>query len=272
MKRLLLAFIVIINSFLSGYGQGVNDKYNLTEKIYIHWGWNRAWYTNSDIHFKSDNYDFTLSKVQAKDRQSEFSFKKYLFLTQLSVPQTNLNVGYHLSDKYSIAIGFDHMKYVMVQGQASTIKGNISVENSSYSGTYNNEPIVLDRDFLTYQHTDGLNYLFGEINRHDRFVSRKRVQVSTVTGASIAVLRPRSDVTLLNIHGPNKYHYAGYGINAKVGLNILLFNRISFMTEVKGGVINLPNVKATLNPNERVRQHFGYLQANVLMGVLFGFH
>jgi len=40
-------------------------------------------YSNSDIHFTGDGYDFTLLGVRANDRQSEFGLTPFLNLEPL---------------------------------------------------------------------------------------------------------------------------------------------------------------------------------------------
>jgi len=269
MKKHLLILFVLNLLILPVLAQSTKPAHDRSSKWYVYWGWNRGWYTNSDLHLQGDGYNFNLADVKAQDRPSELSLKNYLFFTSLTVPQTNVKAGYHFSDKYSVALGFDHMKYVVEQYQTTIIDGTINVGDSEYNGTYQNQEIELKRNFLRYEHTDGLNYVFLEFNRHDRLLDKDKLQISTVFGASPAFLRPRTDVTFLNVQGPNVYHFAGYGINAKFGLDILLFNRLSLMSEVKGGYINLPDVRATLNPNEKVSQHFSFLQANFILGFVF---
>ena len=50
---------------------GVQQKKKPTNKgkFFAHWGWNRASYSDSDIRFTGENYDFVLSDVKAQDRQ-----------------------------------------------------------------------------------------------------------------------------------------------------------------------------------------------------------
>ena len=52
-------------------------------KMFVYWGWNRANYSDSDIHFKGENYDFTLSNVKAKDKVTRFSFYDYFHPTRI---------------------------------------------------------------------------------------------------------------------------------------------------------------------------------------------
>lgn len=58
--------------------------------------------------------------MKATDRQTPFGmiyFDPVLF----TIPQYNARLGYFFKDNWSISIGMDHMKYVMVQDQMATL-------------------------------------------------------------------------------------------------------------------------------------------------------
>jgi len=164
------------------------------------------------------------------------------------------------------------LKYVMVRDQTTTITGEINRRGSVYNGTYANDSIQLGYNFLRYEHTDGLNYVFLELNRHDEWFNLKqsKIRISTVVGAGPALLRPRTDVTLLNRQGRNVYHNAGYGVNGKLGLQVLLFNHFNIASELKGGYINMQHIRATENKEDIAKQQFGFLQFNFQIGATFG--
>jgi hypothetical protein len=42
--------------------------------MFVFWGWNRAMFSKSDIHFKGNGYDFVLHNVVAHDRPSDLSW------------------------------------------------------------------------------------------------------------------------------------------------------------------------------------------------------
>ena len=82
LKTNSIILVVLLFSFLSLIGQEnppVSKKNKVTNKgkFFAYWGWNWASYTNSDIRFKGEDYDFTLSEVRAQDRQTKFSFSNY---------------------------------------------------------------------------------------------------------------------------------------------------------------------------------------------------
>lgn len=271
MHRLLTVMLVLLAT-IPARAQQTSKEFQLSEKFYLYWGWNRGWYSKSDVHLFGSDHDFVLHDAEARDLQSDFSFRKYFYITSLSVPQTNIKLGYYLNDKYSFAVGFDHMKYKLVQDQVTTITGSIDRPGSKYSGTYNGEDLVLDEHFLTYDHTDGLNYVFVEGNRHDQLFESTggKFVLSAETGVGLALLRPRTAVRFLDVKGPNVYHNAGYGLNGKVGLNLRVFKHVSIMSELKAGYINMPHIRATANKEGEAEQHFWFLQSNLLLGATFG--
>lgn len=144
---------VVVLFFLSisnmGFTQNILNSKGRKGELYFYWGWNVSWYGKSDINFKGTDYDFTLNDVRAKDRQTPFSVNKYLNPLNATIPQFNFRLGYYFKDNYSLSIGIDHMKYVMIQNQQVLIDGTISNTSSSYDGIYHNEPIVLVEDFFT---------------------------------------------------------------------------------------------------------------------------
>lgn len=237
-------------------------------KMYIHFGWNWDHFTKSNIHFQGIDHDFTLYDVKAQDRNTPFSAAVYLNPTRLSIPQTNLKIGYYFHNKWNVAFGLDHMKYVVEQNQDVNIDGTIN-RNSVYDGNYQNDNIKLSPWFLQYEHTDGLNFVYFEINRVDRVLKTRFFDINITEGFDLGALVPRSDVVFLGGQEWDKYHLAGYGTALKVGVNLTFFNYFHIQSELKGGFIHLPDVKTTPNPEDKASQHFFFSQHNILLGAIF---
>ena len=268
----LLAFLLTTQSFAQDIAPKVEEE-NQKGKMYIFWGWNRGWYSNSDIHFTGDNYDFTLNDVEAKDRQSPLNFGTYFKPNSITIPQTNFRIGYFIHDKYDISIGVDHMKYVMIQNQQTQITGDIN-DVTNYDGSYTDNDIALTKDFLIYEHTDGLNYLNAEITRNDDLlklfkanVNSDKFQINTLLGVGLGALMPKSNVTLWNNQRHDEFHFAGYGFSAKAGLNVTFFKHFFIRTEYKAGFINMPDVRTSPDPSDKAAQHFTFTQWNFDFGV-----
>ncbi|TYA86799.1 hypothetical protein [Seonamhaeicola marinus] len=250
-------------------------EYNPSKKgkFYLYWGWNRADYTKSDITFSGPDHNFTLYNVSAHDNpQDKFGFKEHLNPGRMTIPQTNFRIGYFLNDNYSISFGFDHMKYVVDRPQDVTINGHIS-DGSTFDGTYNNETITVEDDFLQFEYTDGLNYINLELNRNDhlKFIKTnpKTVYFNSIVGVGAGVLFPRTNATFLGREKNDKFSVSGFGASAKVGLNITFLKHFFVQSELKGGYINMLNSKTTSDPANKAKHHFFFLQRNIVFGAHF---
>jgi hypothetical protein len=241
--------------------------------MYIFWGGNRDSYTNSDIHFKGNNYDFTLYDVAAVDKPKGWHID-YINPSRMTIPQTNFRLGYFINDHYNISIGVDHMKYVMVQDQSVRISGNYP---AAYNLTVINNGVVnlSDESFLTFEHTDGLNYVNSEFSRVDdisklfKIKDTDKFQISLTEGVGGGVLYPKTNVMLMGQPRHDDYNVAGYGVSVKAGLNLTFFKYFFIQAELKGGYINMPNIKTTFDNSDSASQHFMFFQRVIAFGGIF---
>jgi hypothetical protein len=251
------------------------DKYTAHNKgkFYIFWGGNRESYTKSDIRFKGADYDFTIYNIEAHDKPKGFHID-YFNPARMTIPQTNMRIGYFISDHYNISIGFDHMKYVMYNDRR--------VDYSGYypnAGSYNENPangqLTLDEDFLLFEHTDGLNYINTEIARVDDISSIFKIrntdkfQINLTEGIGGGFLYPKTNTTLLGKERHDDFNVAGFGLAAKVGLNFTFFKYFFIQTELKGGYIEMNNIRTTNDSADSAEQNFWFLQRILTIGGIF---
>ena len=127
MKTLFLPITFLLFNFqlFSQETIKIQDKYTAHNKgkFFVSWGANRETYSKSDIHFRGTDYDFIIYDVSAKDKPKGFHID-FINPRHMTVPQTNLKIEYLVNDHFSVAIGVDHMKYVMYQDIAENISGN----------------------------------------------------------------------------------------------------------------------------------------------------
>lgn len=271
-------FIITFLGFFTSFSQEskpISEKYTAHNKgkMYIFWGGNRDSYTNSDIHFKGNNYDFTLYDVAAVDKPKGWHID-YINPSRMTIPQTNFRLGYFINDHYNISIGVDHMKYVMFQNQSVRISGNYP---ASYNLTVINNGVVnlSDESFLTFEHTDGLNYVNTEISRVDdiskifKIRNTDKFQISLTEGVGGGILYPKTNVMLMGQPRHDDYNIAGYGVSAKAGLNLTFFKYFFIQAELKGGYINMPNIKTTFDNSDSASQHFMFFQRVIAFGGIF---
>jgi hypothetical protein len=251
------------------------DKYTAHNKgkFFVSWGGNRENYSKSDVTFKGKDYNFTIDNITAHDKPKGFHID-YINPARMTIPQTNFRIGYFISNHYSVAIGVDHMKYVMTQNQTATITGIIAA-NSASDGIYNNTPKVLTEDFLMFEHTDGLNYVNTEFARHDDISSlfkignTDKIQVNITEGVGVGLLYPKTNTRLLGKERHDDFHVSGYGTSLKAGLNITFFKHFYIQGELKGGYINMQDIRTTQSTEDSASQDFFFFQRVIAIGAIF---
>ena len=197
-----------------------------TGTFYFAWGYNKDYYSKSDIYFSnsgSDNYDFTLHDLKAKDRTG---FRDIL-RTDLTIPQYVYRIGYYFNNKKNIGIeiNFDHSKYVMINNQTA--------------------------------------YLTGQIHG-TRYAMDTLVSPSAVVKAGPGVVIPKTDVSLFGVRLDNRFHIAGYIVGADIGIRYDFFNYWFFESSVKGSFANYTNVLTV--GTGKANHHFYTFQAIASLG------
>ena len=276
MKTKLLSFLLLAISANIYAQETVNpEKYTSHNKgkFYFFWGGNRESFSKSDIHFTGDNYDFTLYDVAAHDKSKGWHID-YFNPTRITIPQTNLRIGYFINDHYNISIGVDHMKYVMYQDRAVDYSGYYPNEGT-YGEVLPNGQILLTEDFLTYEHTDGLNYINTEFCRVDdiskwfNLPNTDKFQINLTEGLGAGFLYPKTNAKLLGNERHDDFHISGYGVSAKAGLNFTFFKHFFLQAEIKGGYIDMNDIRTTKNNSDKASQHFLFLQRIIAFGGIF---
>lgn len=247
-------------------------------KFFISWGGNRASYSKSDARFWGNGYDFTVNDMTAHDKGKGYHLD-YVNPARMTIPQTNLRLGYFINDHYSIAVGVDHMKYVMTTNQVARINGYINLPGTeagaAFNGIYTNEPVAMTQDFLQYEHTDGLNYINTEFSRTDdvssffKLPNTDKLQINLTEGVGAGILFPKTNTTLLNKERHDNFHVSGYGVSLKAGINLTFFKYFYLQGELKGGYIDMQDIRTTKSTSDHASQSFFFLQRVIAVGGIF---
>ena len=283
MSKLALITIGILFLSTQTYGQVIksnNIRYtkNNKGKVFIYWGGNRGNYSKSDINFRGNGYNFTLKSIVADDKPKGYHID-YINPFRMTVPQTNVRIGYFISNHYNISLGLDHMKYVLRQNQISNISGFINLpdtdKGSVFNDDYVDDNISLTKDFIIFEHTDGLNYINTEIARVDDISNLFNIQntdifqINLTEGISGGILLPKTNSTLLSKERNDDFHISGYGLSAKAGLNLTFCKYFFIEGNVKGGYINMNDIRTTQFSEDRASQSFFFLERIIVLGGIF---
>lgn len=265
MTRTLLSLFILFTLFSSAQA-GVLDRKG---KWSFYYGYNRASYSESDYHLTGNNYDFKLKQVVAHDAQSSIDVSPYLIPWGWSVPQNNIRFGYFITDNFSVSFGNDHMKYVMDKNQTVDFEGTIATgegHDRSGSGTQK-----LTDDFLSFEHTDGLNFVSLEFEHFFNLWKNAKSSraFSLFWGPGLAIMYPKTNAILLGRSRNDKFHLSGTGYSLKLGLEFNITERYFTRLVAKHGHINMPDVRLTSSSDDKLSQEFDFKETYLVFGVNF---
>lgn len=264
--RISILLLLLLSSTSFAQNQSGNQS-NDKGDIYLYWGWNRSNYSLSTIHFSGSNYNFTLTDVVARDRQTPFDSNIYLNPAHATIPQYNFRLGYFLKENYTLSLGIDHMKYVVQQNQEVAISGYIENSTTDYDGIYEADEITITPSFLLFEHTDGLNYINLEYRRIDEVLKKKHISLQLTEGIGTGFILPKTNTTLLNIPRYDEFHLSGFGVSGVLGIIVQFGEHFFISSEAKGGYINMPSIRTSNQTTDNASQSFFFGQVNAVFGV-----
>jgi hypothetical protein len=220
------------------------------QEIFISWGFNRAMHTNSDMNFSTPEGNFTVRDAVAKDRQSPFSLRLYLFST---VPQYNVDIGVMFNSKWGMEININHMKWVFDRTLPHDIDGNyqhdvVLADNNLVS--FEEAKQRRDASWIGLEHSDGYNYeSISAVRNINVFHTREnRLALDARAAAGVGFMMPKTKVDLQqdavgNYFGSdNPFHITGAGMHADVKARLVFYSRFYIQGTVRGGVAQMKDV------------------------------
>ncbi len=274
MKRQLPLIITII-TISNVFAQDICDCPSQSKigkgSLYFSWGYNKDWFSKSDIHFSgvspadtsfaggSNAYNFTVYDATAKDRPG---FNNIL-TSPLTVPQYVYRLGYYFNNKHDlgIEINFDHVKYVMRDWQTLRVKGTI------HGQTIDQDTLIDPNTFLKFEHTDGGNFLMLNFMKRQRLlVSKNKKQwLSGIVKIGAGIVVPKTYIILFGKEVDNRFHIAGYCLGLETGLRYDVFKYIFLEYTAKGAFANYTNV-LTVAPG-KAHHHFWTFENILTLGL-----
>lgn len=238
-------------------------------------GYMMTGYSESNINFVGEGYDFTLSDVRASDNDSYASFPAQV-RPSIVLPELTFKAGYYFKNYWAFALGYDRMRYVMDDRNDVRINGAIDpaiVANSPWYGIYAGESTVTDRSTFHYEN-DELNYIRGELIRTDqvfRAGSNNEFVITSNFGLSLGALISRTDFNYEDVHSLETVSLSGFGGSLSAGLRFEFFRHLFIQTNATGGFHK--QIKVQTRHNETANAYashlYGFGSFDVSLGYLF---
>jgi len=95
------------------------------------------------------------------------------------------------------------------------------------------------------------------------------IQINLTEGAGGGFLYPKTNAKVLGKQRHDDFHVSGYGISMKAGINITFLKHFYVQGELKGGYINMSDIRTTYDPVDRASQEFFFFQRIIEFGGIF---
>lgn len=240
--------------------------------FYGYWGYNRSYYTKSDLHFVGTGYDFNLKGSVAKDNPS-YQFKQYVNPTTITVPQFNARIGYYFKNQWAISLGYDHMKYVYQNGNNVLLSGKIEpgADDVTFgAGTYSDFPVTTDTSTFHYENSNGLNYIRTEIIKTNLLYTKKWFELTSNVGLGTGVLLSFNDFKFAGQKDRVTISLSGLAVSAHADLRFEFGNHFFVRTGLSAGYMNQLHVKTRPDDDSAYARHqYGYAQMDMALGFNF---
>jgi hypothetical protein len=274
MRKLFLVFLSVF--CLSSVNAQKWQKDGQSGKAYFGWGYTRAWYSKSTIHFvnnstegstvatKANSYDFTIHNVSAHDRSD---FDKIKDVVNITIPQFVFRVGYSFNSKWAFEINYDHAKYVVDDFQKVRVSGR-------FNDMWVDQDTILDpTNFLHFEHTDGANFwLFNAVRKWNMFNLKNKLDIAWMLKPGAGFVMPRTDVTLFGTRLNNDWKVAGWIVGLESGARLRFFDRAYLEFVGKVVYADYVNVFVLGRGNGKANHHFKASQLIFTFGYEFAKH
>lgn len=274
MRCVICSLLLLLTLPMFGQSE-VLDKTDKHRSFYFYWGYNRAYYNRSDVHFKGDGYDFTLERAWAHDMPEKFDPAVYFNPTQLTVPQFNFRAGYYLRPDLSISLGWDHMKYHLVPTQYIRINGTIDPTKyplENHSSEFNHEYFLYTPAFMNYHHSDGFNFVRAGLEKRLPFWRSRNRKFTGVLygGPSFGFMLPWTDFTFYGKHYENKPHIAGIGMSLNCGGRFEMGKHFFVQVNAQCGWTSMNDIILQWPDDARASQRIVFLERSWALGTYIG--
>ena len=255
-------FSIIICIFLNSYTLISQNKIVTNGSFYFSWGYNKEWFTKSDIHISQPglNTQYTFSDVKAHDHPG---WTDHLLKKQLTIPQYNYRIGYFFNEKqtWGIEINFDHTKYVVTYGQRLNVHGKINGRSIDSS-------VVTTDDVLEWQLNNGANFLEFNLVRKIALLDacKSKIQVACLLKAGAGPVIPHVQNKIFEKDNSPGFQFGGWNADIDISLRATFFKHIFLEYANKVVYARYSNLKIY---EGRAKQAFGCYEMFLCLGGTF---
>jgi len=257
--RVLLALASIIPFF--GYAQQKEKKKShFIKEVYFSWGYNKEWYTNSNVHVVQSSLgnDYTFQHIKGHDHPG---WNEGIFDRSISIPQYNYRLGFILNEEkgWGFEINFDHTKFIFAD------------QDARIKGVLNNHPVDTTVAFnegngFYYYLNNGANFLLFNVTRRWHLLKTydEKIKVDLFGKFGVGPVIPHVQNMFFGKANNPGFQIGGWNTGAEGALRATFFRYVYLEYANKFDYARYSNLKVY---EGRARQAFGTYEMILSLGV-----
>lgn len=221
MRKFIQAFFVVsVTLSFATVAKAQNKRTYKKGELYISWGYNKEWYTRSNIHVNQPDLgnNYTFRNVKAHDRPG---WNEQLFKKAISIPQYNYRLGYFFNPEkgWGFEINFDHTKYIFQDEQDVRLKGTLSGRQVDTTIHFS------EANGFHYYLNNGANFLlFNLVKRCELYTSKdENIKVDFLGKAGVGPVIPHVDNVLFGKDNNGGFQLGGWNVGVEAGVRATFF-------------------------------------------------
>jgi hypothetical protein len=235
-------------------------------EFYFSWGYNKEWYTNSNIRVMQPalGNDYKFMRIEGHDHPG---WDEGLFQKPLSVPQYNYRLGYVFDKKRGLGweINFDHTKFIFAD-QNAHIVGKLNNRQVDTSIAFN------QGNGYYYYLNNGANFLLFNLTKRWHLYQDKQnnLKIDGFLKGGVGPVIPHVQNKLNNIpNAPDSvshFQLGGWNIGTEATLRATFFKTIYLEYSNK---LDFASYSGLRIYDGTVRQSFGTYEMILSLGFTF---
>jgi hypothetical protein len=261
MKTIYSFIVLLLTIGQTAFAQTTTIPIKKKGTIYFSWGYNREYYSKSDIRFQSngfENFDFVYEDATAHEKPGFNHGLEEFLNTDLSIPQYNFHIGYLFNNKRNLGIelSWDHLKYIVDDNVTRHLKGQIR-------GVPIDKDTFITYDFIHLQHTNGNNYLMLNLVKQRQLYKKKYMNVQAIAKVGAGPLVSYSISKVLGSFNDDGFHIQGFVIGVNGGIRVNMFKYLFIQPAVQYGFADYTNTRIMSDRSGKVTHMFSSMMFSV---------
>ena len=196
-------------------------------EFYFSWGYNKAYYTNSNIYISQPalKNNFVFKNTVLVDNPG---WNKGLLKTPLTIPQYNYRFGYFFDKNkdWAFEINFDHTKALIKDNNTVRMVGTYNGSAIDSSFIFSEQGVGTARNY--YYLNNGANFLLFNIVKRNRFksLSGKHILFDGLGKFGIGPLIPHVENFLFGKANDSKFQFGGWNTGVEYALRSTFYKKL----------------------------------------------